>query len=84
MLKMNMEGAFKGGLIMALSAALLWHFLNIWRYGEHLIREPNQVTLVLETVLLGVIHSLGVYWFVKGLSRDNKVAHNKKNTNLMS
>jgi len=40
---------------MALSAALLWHFSNIWRYGQHLIEEPNVIIRGLETAgLLGI------------------------------
>ncbi len=49
-----------GVLVSALSAALLWHFLNIWRYGEHLIREPNRLVLALETVGLLLVLGFGV------------------------
>lgn len=45
------------------SLALLWHFSNIWRYGEYLIAEPNRAVLVGETALLVVIAGFGFYLF---------------------
>ena len=46
--------------IIGLSAAFLWHFANIWFYGQYLIREPNLIVLSLETVGLLLILSFGV------------------------
>jgi len=41
--------------MVGVSAALLWHLSNIWRYGQHLIQEPNIVILSLETAGLLLI-----------------------------
>ena len=47
-------------LIVGQSAALLWHFSNIWRYGQYLIAEPNIMIRALETTGLLVIFGFGV------------------------
>ena len=52
---------------IAVSLALLWHFSNIWRFGEHIIREPNIVILISETLLLIGILLFGIYSFIKEL-----------------
>jgi len=39
-------------MIMGMSAAFLWHFSNIIRFGSHYIREPNLVILSTEIVFL--------------------------------
>jgi len=54
---------------MGMSAALLWHFSNIWRYGQHLIQEPNIIILSLETAMLLLIFAFGVYKFVGDFRR---------------
>ena len=62
-------------LVMGLSAAFLWHFSNIWRYGDVLIREPVVVIRVLETVGLGLIllFGLGVFvWALKKIRGHNE------------
>lgn len=42
--------------LISLAVAFLWHFKNIWIYGEHLITEPNQVILLGETIgLIGLL-----------------------------
>ena len=52
---MNVKHVIADGLIMALSAALLWHFSNIWRYGQYLAEESNVIIRSLETAgLLGI------------------------------
>ena len=56
--------AIAGTLIMALSAALLWHMSNIWRYGTHLIQEQNKVILINEIALLVVIFAFGMFLFI--------------------
>jgi len=53
--KVNIRNVIADGLVMALSAALLWHFSNIWRYGQYLAEEPNVIIRGLETAgLLGI------------------------------
>jgi len=47
-------------LVVGMSAALLWHFSNILRYGQHLIQEPNIIILSLETAVLLLILAFGV------------------------
>ena len=51
-------------MLIGLSASLLWHFSNIWRYGNHLIGEPNIVILSVETA--GLL-SVTVIRFAKDL-----------------
>lgn len=48
------------GMIIGMSAAFLWFFSNIARYGTHLIQEPNVIVLVLEIVFLFTIFVFGV------------------------
>ena len=59
-------------LIIGLSTALLWHFSNIWRYGNHLIGEPNIVILSVETVGLLLILVFGVIKWISDLTRVNR------------
>jgi len=56
-------------LVVGMSAALLWHFSNIWRYGQHLIQEPNIIILSLETAMLLLIFAFGVYKLVGDFRR---------------
>ena len=55
------------GLVIGLSAALLWHFANIWRYGQYLVGEPNIVIRSLETVGLLLILAFGVGRYISDL-----------------
>ena len=55
------------GVIIGMSAALLWHFANIWRYGEYLVGEPNIVIRSLETAVLLAILVFGVNKLLDGL-----------------
>lgn len=55
------------GLVIGLSAALLWHFANIWRYGQYLIGEPNIVIRSLETGGLLLILAFGVGRYISDL-----------------
>ena len=57
---MNVKDLVLDAVVVGLSAALLWHFSNIWRYGQHLIQEPNIVILSLETAGLLFILAFGV------------------------
>ena len=50
-----------------MSSALLWHFSNIWRYGKHLIEEPNIVILSLETAGLLLILAFGISKYISDL-----------------
>ncbi len=47
-------------IVIGLSVALLWHFSNIWRYGQHLIREPNITILIIETGFLLLVLTFGI------------------------
>lgn len=63
---MTVKDVIANGTFIGMSAALLWHFSNIWRYGQHLIQEPNIIILSLETAGLLVILVFGVSKFVSG------------------
>lgn len=55
-------------LVMGLSAALLWHFSNIWRYGgQYLIQEPNRTVLIVETIGLVFVLVFGIVQFIREL-----------------
>lgn len=62
-----MKHLLADALVIGMSAALLWHFSNIWRYGEHLIGEPNVFIRSAETGMLLGILVFGLYRFVNGL-----------------
>jgi len=66
---MKMKYLVADGVIIGMSSALLWHFLNIWRYGQHLVGEPNIVIRSLETAVLLAILVFGVSKFVGSLIR---------------
>lgn len=55
------------GLIMALSAALIWHFSYIWRYGQYLAVEPNVIIRGLETAGLLGIFIFGATKYIRDL-----------------
>ena len=57
---MKVKEVLADGATIALSAALLWHFSNIWRYGQHVIQEPNTLVLTLETVGLVIVFAFGI------------------------
>lgn len=61
---MEYHAQIGNGVIIGLSAALLWHFSNIWRYGQYLVGEPNLVIRSLETVGLLTIPVFGVTRFL--------------------
>jgi len=64
-----MKNAIANGAIIGLSASLLWHFSNIWRYGQHLIQEPNITILSLETAGLLLILIFGISKCISDLKR---------------
>ncbi len=66
---MKMKYLVADGVIIGMSSALLWHFSNIWRYGQHLVGEPNIVIRSLETAVLLAILVFGVSKFVGSLIR---------------
>ncbi len=62
-----MKHWFADILVIGMSAALLWHFSNIWRFGQHLIGEPNLYIRTFETVMLAGILVFGICRFVSSL-----------------
>jgi hypothetical protein len=69
---MGIKDAIRDAMIIGLSGALLWHFSNIWRYGQHIIQEPNEVILIVETAGLLVIFTFGVTGFIGSLRRKGR------------
>ena len=74
---MNIKDCVIDAAVIGLSAASLWHFSNIWRYGQHLIQEPNTVLLTLETAGLLLILGFGVTKFVSDLREKRREAKAK-------
>jgi len=68
-MRLGMKEVISDSLVIGMSAALLWHFSNIWRYGQHLIQEPNIIILSLETAMLLIIFAFGVYKLVGDFRR---------------
>lgn len=68
---MRIKDVLVDAATIGLSAALLWHFSNIWRYGQHLIQEPNTL-LTLETVGLLIIFAFGITKFVVDLKEKGR------------
>jgi len=68
----TMRHAIGNGLIIGLSAALLWHFSNIWRYGQYVVGEPNIVILSLETAGLVAILIFGISNFISSMKRESR------------
>ena len=66
---MNMKSLIGDGALIGMSSAMLWHFSNIWLYGQFLVGEPNIIIRSLETVLLLAILVFGVSKFVGSLIR---------------
>ena len=62
-----MKHAVAAGLIIGMSLALLWHFSNIWRYGQYLVGEPDLTVRSAETLLLLLILAFGV-WYLTGVT----------------
>jgi len=63
----NVKEVIADAALIGISAALLWHFSNIWRYGQHLVGEPNIAVRSLETVMLLAILVFGVSKFIGSL-----------------
>ncbi len=64
---MRIQDFFANTLVVGLSCALLWHFSNIWRYGQYLIQEPNMAILLVETAMLLIILGFGIAKFLRDL-----------------
>jgi len=69
---MDVKEVFADILVIGLSGAFLWHFSNIWRYGEHLVAEPNILIRSLETGALLLIFVFGVSRYINCLRRSRK------------
>jgi len=69
---MNVKDLITDVVIISLSASLLWHFSNIWRYDEYLVGEPNIIIRSLETVVLLLILAFGVHRYISDLRRGEK------------
>lgn len=65
-----MRHAIGNAILMGLSIALLWHFSNIWRYGQYLVGEPNIMIRSLETVGLLVILIFGISNYISIVKRE--------------
>ena len=59
-------------MLIGLSASFLWHFSNIWRYGNHSIEEPNIVILGVETAGLLFILAFSIAKSVNDLNREKR------------
>jgi len=64
---MNVKGLVLDTMIIGLSAALLWHLFNIWRYGQYLVGEPNIAIRSLETGGLLLILAFGIGKYINDL-----------------
>ena len=67
-----MKDYITGTLIIGMSVAFLWHLSNIWRYGQHLIQEPNIVILSMETAGVLLIFAFGVSKYISDLKRNRR------------
>lgn len=59
-------------LLIAVSAGLLWHFTNIWRFGSHYIQEPSLGILLFEALGVGAILILAILNFIKLIKERNE------------
>jgi len=57
---------------IACGLALLWHFSNIARYGEHLIQEPIPVILILEIIGLIILLVFACLNLARDIRREYK------------
>ena len=67
-----MRSLILGLLTIGLSATLLWHLSNIWRYGQYLVVEPNIAVLSVETAVLVLILGFAVCTWVSDLRAKGK------------
>jgi len=66
---MNKKDFFADALVIGMSAAFLWHFSTIWRYGQYFAQEPNIVIRSLETIGFLFILAFGISKFIGDLKR---------------
>ena len=71
---MNMRNIIADALIMGLSASLLWHFSNIWRYGQYLAVEPDITLRILETALLASVFIFGAVKLIKDAKTNSRAS----------
>ena len=71
---MSIKYSIAYGAIIGMSAALLWHFSAIWRYGQYLVGEPNILIRSLETVALLALLVFGINGFI-GMLRSKNRSH---------
>ena len=77
--EVRIKNVIADGLIMALSAALLWHFSNIWRYGQYLAEEPDVIIRSLETAGLLGIFIFGATKYISDMKRyEGKIGNRTK------
>ncbi len=69
---MNIKDFFIDIVIISMSASFLWHFSNIWRYGEYLVGEPNIVVRSLETAWFLLILAFGVGKLMSDLKKERR------------
>ena len=67
---MNLKDVIASGALIGMSAALLWHFMNIWRYGQYVVLEPNIIIRSVETAGLVVILVFGISRYVTDLKKE--------------
>jgi hypothetical protein len=71
-IRMSVKDVVHNAVIIGLSGALLWHFSNIWRYGQYLVGEPNIAIRSLETAGLLVIFIFGISNYISGIKRGTR------------
>ena len=69
---MGVSDVIADAALIGTSAAFLWHFSNIWRYGQYLVAEPNIAIRSLETAGLLVIFIFGISKYIGGIKRNRK------------
>lgn len=70
--RMKVKDLVLDTVVIGLSAALLWHFSNIWRHGQYLVGEPNIAIRSVETAGLLLILAFGVSKYISDLRRGLK------------
>jgi len=69
---MNIKDIVANGVIIGMSGVLLWHFLNIWRFEQYLVGEPNIIIRSLETAGLVFILLFGIGKYISDLKRETR------------
>ena len=75
---MNLKDVIASGALIGMSAALLWHFLYIWRYEQYLVGEPNIIIRSLETAGLLIILVFGISKYITDLKREARKRNREK------